>query len=56
MLDFYKRDPGNRLYRIWYGMHRRCENTKHIRYKRYGERGITVCPEWKHFKVLWIGL
>lgn len=51
MLDFYKRDPGNRLYRIWYGMHRRCENTKHIRYKRYGERGITVCPEWKHFKV-----
>lgn len=50
MLDFYKRDPDNRLYHIWYGMHRRCENTKHINYERYGERGITVCSEWKDFK------
>lgn len=48
-MDSYKRDPKNRLYRIWYGMYRRCKNKKHTRYNRYGGRGITVCEEWKDF-------
>lgn len=36
----------HRLYRMFYGMHTRCENPKHIGYKHYGGRGITVCDEW----------
>lgn len=35
-----------RLYRIWYRMLERCENTKHHAYSKYGKRGITVCDEW----------
>lgn len=39
-----------RLYRIYYGMMSRCFNVKCDAYRRYGARGITVCPEWKgHF-------
>lgn len=35
-----------RLYRIWSGMKGRCSNPNNTAYKRYGGRGITVCPEW----------
>lgn len=35
-----------RLYRIFHGMHYRCENPKAGYYERYGGRGITVCKEW----------
>lgn len=36
-----------RLYRIHQGMIQRCENCKCVNYKKYGERGITVCDEWR---------
>lgn len=35
------------LYWRWYSMNQRCENPKHQSYKHYGQRGITVCDEWK---------
>jgi hypothetical protein len=34
------------LYGTYTSMHTRCENSKHIKYKDYGGRGITVCDEW----------
>lgn len=39
---------GTRLYHIWDGMKARCENKKHIAYKNYGGRGITICDEWRN--------
>jgi hypothetical protein len=36
-----------RLYNIWSGMKRRCENPLEPAYPRYGGRGISVCPEWR---------
>ena len=33
-------------YRIWQGMKERCSYKKHISYKNYGGRGITVCDRW----------
>lgn len=56
--DFLKNNPihykhgywSERLHRVWLGMHERCENPKHISYKNYGGRGITVCDEWKEYK------
>lgn len=38
-----------RLYYVWHTMRQRCVNPKNISYPRYGARGITVCPEWRHF-------
>lgn len=37
-----------RLYEIWYGIKRRCEDQNRKAYKDYGGRGITVCPEWRN--------
>ena len=37
----------NRLYSIWCDMKQRCYNPKHIAYKHYGQKGITICPEWR---------
>ena len=37
-----------RLFSIWVNMRRRCEDPKVESYKNYGQRGITVCPEWKN--------
>jgi len=37
---------GSRLYGIWNNMRRRCCDKGHIRYDRYGARGIKVCEEW----------
>lgn len=34
-------------FRIWSGMKERCRNPNNPRYKDYGGRGITVCPEWE---------
>lgn len=31
---------------LHYNMMRRCYNEKHVAYKSYGAKGITVCPEW----------
>lgn len=36
-------------YKIWAGMLSRCNNPNHISFKRYGERGIGVCEEWKDY-------
>lgn len=38
----------DRLYRVWRGMHDRCYYPTHNRYKNYGERGISICDEWKN--------
>lgn len=37
-----------RLYRVWANMIQRCTNPNNRRYKDYGERGIEICPEWRH--------
>lgn len=38
---------GTRLYKTWENMKERCYNTNNPRYYTYGDRGITVCDEWK---------
>lgn len=38
---------GTRLYRIWRNMKERCYNPNNTYYKNYGERGITICDEWR---------
>jgi len=37
-----------RLYHIWRSMKQRCYNKSNTNYRKYGERGISVCEEWKH--------
>lgn len=39
-------ETNTRLYRIWCGMKRRCNNPHDERFPIYGGRGITVCAEW----------
>lgn len=34
-------------YRTWIGMRRRCNDSKHLAYARYGGRGIRVCARWQ---------
>jgi hypothetical protein len=36
-------------YKTWQAMIQRCTNPKCRSYKDYGERGITVAPEWMTF-------
>lgn len=38
---------GIRLYNIWHSMKQRCYNSNNPTYRYYGERGITICPEWR---------
>lgn len=38
------------LYQVWADMKDRCYNINNKRYKDYGDRGISVCDEWKNFK------
>lgn len=42
---------GHPAYHIWCGMMARCFNESCREYKHYGERGITVCEEWKDVKL-----
>lgn len=37
----------SKIFSAWKGMMDRCFNPKNKAYGRYGERGITVCSEWK---------
>ena len=37
-------------FRVWTAMRRRCTDTNHPRYHRYGGRGITVCKRWAKFE------
>lgn len=39
---------GTRLYHIWDSMKARCYNEKHMAYKNYGGRGISICDEWRN--------
>ena len=39
-----------RLYKIWEGMHKRCEKEHTKGYQRYGGRGIKVCEEWANYE------
>ncbi len=38
----------HRLYNIWQGIKRRCNNPKNPRYKDYGGRGISICEKWNY--------
>lgn len=40
-----------RLYRIWSIMHSRCKEGSSSIHKNHGNRGITVCEDWKDFAV-----
>ncbi|QVY60931.1 hypothetical protein [Cytobacillus gottheilii] len=42
-------DFGTKLYGVWAGMKRRCDNSNSIPYRDYGGRGIKVCEEWKDY-------
>ena len=35
-----------KIYGVWVGMKKRCYYEKHISYKYYGAREITICDEW----------
>lgn len=35
-------------YQSWSDMRKRCYNPEHIKYPRYGARGITVCERWRN--------
>lgn len=39
---------GSRLYNIWHHMKERCLNHKHVNYRNYGGKGISVCEEWSN--------
>ena len=38
------------LYSIWAGMIQRCHWKKHISWRYYGGKGISVCKRWRKFK------
>lgn len=42
------RGQKERLHRVWHGMVERCYEKKHISYRWYGARGVTVCDEWRN--------
>jgi len=39
-----------KTYKTWSHMIQRCENSKRIKYKDYGGRGIKVCERWHKFE------
>lgn len=41
------RSSGDPLYNTWLSMMGRCFRPTHTRYRDWGGRGITVCPEWR---------
>lgn len=42
-------DRDARLYGVWKGMKKRCENPNCKSYKWYGEKGVLVCEEWHEY-------
>lgn len=45
------RGKTDRLYRVWRGMIGRCEDPKNNSYKHYGAKGVSVCGDWKDYKL-----
>ncbi len=44
----FSKDPNLRhIYNVWKSMRGRCNRRTDKRYHRYGERGISICEEWK---------
>lgn len=43
------KQSNTRLYKIWKGMRKRCNNKNSVGYKNYGGRGIGICSEWDNF-------
>jgi hypothetical protein len=41
--------PRTPEYNVWLHMRERCTNPNHVRYARYGGRGITIDPAWDSF-------
>lgn len=41
---------GQRFYRIWSNMKRRCQDPKDNQYHNYGARGIAICQSWQTFE------
>lgn len=39
-----------RIYGIWRGLRKRCDNSKNSAYKYYGGRGIGYDPRWRNFE------
>ena len=39
-----------KTYNSWVAMKQRCLNKNAFKYKSYGARGITICPEWLEFE------
>lgn len=37
----------DKLYRIWYGMKKRCEDPQNHAFHYYGGKGVRICNEWK---------
>lgn len=44
-------DSKLRLYKIWKGIKKRCNNPNTRNYSDYGGRGITICDEWNDYTV-----
>lgn len=42
-------DTKTRLYQIWSGIKKRCNNENAYNYKNYGGRGIKICNEWNEY-------
>ena len=42
--------PQCKCYKVWKEMLNRCYNPDCSGYKNYGQRGITVCDEWKNYQ------
>jgi hypothetical protein len=51
--NFVHGRSATRLYGIWNAVNSRCCNPNHEQFKDYGERGITVCYEWKTFELFY---
>lgn len=43
-------ESNTRLYSIWCGMKKRCENKNCAAFSEYGMRGIYVCDEWQEYE------
>ena len=39
----------DRLYRTWLGMHNRCYDPNHDRFKWYGGKGVSISDDWHDF-------